>query len=44
MSRRRGWEDAYLDYASLRLLLTKSRQSTKKKTGNAAEAPTIVIL
>jgi len=23
MSRRRGWEDAYLDYASLRLLLTQ---------------------
>ncbi len=23
MSRRRGWEDAYLDYASLRLLLVQ---------------------
>ena len=23
MSRRRGWEDAYLDYQSLRLLLTQ---------------------
>ena len=23
MSRRRGWEDAYLDYHSLRLLLTQ---------------------
>jgi hypothetical protein len=37
MSRRRGWEDAYLDYASLRLLLTQIEAVYEEEDWKARE-------